>query len=85
MHTLYAEAHPTIIRIKQLKRSYSRRLKVIWPFTCINIITRRAYSLVDLAVNTSRPHYYNDPPKREAKLQKNLCNRSNPVTFVKNL
>ena len=44
---------------------------VIWPFTCINIITRRAYSLVDLAVNTSRPHYYN-PPKRGGKVTKKL-------------
>ena len=39
----------------QLKRSYSRRLKVEIEFYEYYFIARHAYILTDLAVKTSRP------------------------------
>jgi len=41
----------------QLKRSYSRRLKVEIDFYEYYFIARHAYSSIGLAVKTSRPHY----------------------------
>ena len=42
----------------QLKRSYSRRLKFEIEFYEYYFIARHAYSSIDLAVKTSRPHIY---------------------------
>jgi len=41
----------------QLKRSYSRRLKVEIEFYEYYFIARHAYSSIGLAVKTSRPQY----------------------------
>ena len=54
--TLWAEAHPTVIRIMQLGRSYSRRLKSVKPVIyelCPS--ARHAYNTIRPAVKTSRP------------------------------
>jgi hypothetical protein len=59
----------------QLKRSYSRRLKVEIEFYEYYFIARHAYSLTDLAVKTSRPQYF-----KEIRMQtyKNLTSQNIP-------
>ena len=63
----------TIIQIiKQLKRSYSRRLKFEIDFYEYYFNARHAYSPIGLAVKTSRPHKVSKI--RTAKLQNlNFC------------
>ena len=51
----------TIIQIiKQLKRSYSRRLNFEIDFYEYYFIARHAYISIDLAVKTSRPHIFKE-------------------------
>ena len=55
--TLWAEAHPTVIRIMQLGRSYSRRLKSVkYDIYELYPSARHAYNTIRPAVKTSRPH-----------------------------
>ena len=50
------KANPTIIRIMQLKRSYSRHLKnVKYEIYELSLSARRAYTPIRLAVKTGRP------------------------------
>jgi len=54
--TLWAEAHPTMIRIMQLGRSYSRRLKSVkYDINELYPSARHAYNTIGPAVKTSRP------------------------------
>lgn len=54
--TLWAEAHPTMIRIMQLGRSYSRRLKSVkYDINELYPSARHAYNTIRPAVKTSRP------------------------------
>ena len=56
--TLWAEAHPTIIRIMQLGRSYSRRLKSVkYDINELYPSARHAYNTIGPAVKTSRPRF----------------------------
>ena len=52
----------------QLKRSYSRRLKVEIEFYEYYFIARHAYILTDLAVKTSRPQNFNDQDGKPTKI-----------------
>lgn len=57
--TLWAEAHPTMIRIMQLGRSYSRRLKSVkYDIYELYPSARHAYNTIRPAVKTSRPHLF---------------------------
>ena len=72
----------TIIQIiKQLKRSYSRRLNVEIDFYEYYFNARHAYSSIGLAVKTSRPHKFSK--SRTAKLQ-NLSFYRSQVDCLKN-
>jgi len=54
--TLWVEAHPTMIRIMQLGRSYSRRLKSVkYDINELYPSARHAYITIRPAVKTSRP------------------------------
>ena len=46
--------------IMQLERSYFRLLKVEYKFNELLFIARHAYCSIDLAVKTSRPHYFKE-------------------------
>ena len=53
----------------------------IWPLTCFNIITRRAYSSTDLAVNTSRPLCCNPQIIGEGKVTKKVVHPPKSLYF----
>ena len=45
---------------------------LVWPLTCFNTITRRAYNPIDPAVNTSRPRIVMFPSEKVGKVTKKL-------------